>query len=466
MKDISTLMNRVPETERYSDEVPGAADLLKGLAAAGFVNDALTVALEAAINNGQVDSRGILRRFFEDLATVDFDWIARLRKDILLKKVGSSEGVSAALDVRLEPFPFTEINRRDQRDRLERIGVQDLAAGKWGVVVFAGGAATRFWAGAPDHPQAADVLDRFGGVASKGLFPLGERSGRSFLDLFAGQMVEMAERTGRLAPLVLMAGRATRAALQEWVDTSLPEGMDRDLVRVMVQAEHPRLDSNGDLLVRPDGSLVFTGDGHGGVFRAMLAPDGGGDVAGVSVASWLSSLGVKSVILHNVDNVAARALEPSRLGFHVDGGYRMTMSAVPRTDPFEKVGIVARNSKTGMVDVVEYSVCPAEVAMAVDANGDLLFVPAHINTNLVDLAAIREDLPRTPYAGKQVEIGGRLVGACSHEMLNQSLAGLLKPSEVGVLVLDRDEFFQPTKSLTGVDSLESTREWLAARGWD
>ena len=195
--------------------------------------------------------------------------------------------------------------------------------------------------------------------------------------------------------------------------------------------------------------------------RLRFAVGGDGGVAG-----WLRGLGVRSIVLHNVDNVAAMALEPARLGFHARGGFSMTMSAVLRVDPLEKVGIIAMNRVTGRVEVVEYSVCPVQTATAVDAAGRLLLVPAHINTNLVELDAVRPDLPPTLYGGKEVDIGGRLVRACSHEMLNQSLAGLLEPSRVGVLVLDRDRYFQPTKSLDGVDSLVTTREWLARRGID
>lgn len=429
----------------HLDSVPSDTDRLQALCDSGF-----------GPSIGRWIARSapprVFERFFQDLARVDFDWLVRLRADVL--GAADSRAVSE-----LEPFPFAELSGAGTADLAAR-GQTDLADGRWGVVIFAGGAATRFWAGAAGHPQAAAVLARYGGNAPKGLFPVAPRSGRSFLDLFADQMLESALRHGRMAPLVLMAGRSTADALWEWVQTSLPDGFDREFVKVMIQADHPRLDMEGHLIVRPEGSLIFTGDGHGGVFKALLN-DGAGPGG---TAGWLRRLGVRSVVLHNVDNVAARALDPARLGFHAQGGFRMTMSAVPRVDPLEKVGIIAMSRELNRVEVVEYSVCPVRTATAVGPDGRLLFVPAHINTNLVDLDAIRPDLPPTLYSGKDVDLGGTLVKACSHEMLNQSLAGLLDPSEVGVLVLDREQYFQPTKSLDGVDSLVTTREWLARRG--
>ncbi len=426
---------------------PGALPVFEELIAAGFAPSLPKWLAPNACRPG------VVARFAADLARVDVNWLARLRLDI------RTAGATSAPASRLVPFPSHEASGLDVPELALR-GRRDLSAGRWGVVIFAGGAATRFWAGAGAHPQAAAVLRRFGGAAPKGLFPVCEKSGRSFLDLFAGQMLVCGRECGRFAPLVLMAGHSTRAALQEWVDHFLPSGFPRDMVRVMVQAEHPRLDMDGDLIVRPDGALVFTGDGHGGVFKAMLTT--GGD--GLTTMDWLRGHGVSDVVLHNVDNVAANALEPVRLGFHASGCYGMTLSAVMRRAPFEKVGIIATDADTGRVEVVEYSVCPRETALATDSSGALMFRPAHINTNLVALDSVRADLPPTLYPGKEVDVGGRLVPACSHEMLNQSLAGLLDPRIVGCLILERDEFFQPTKSLTGVDSLVTTREWLARRG--
>lgn len=447
--DAQQAVRNVPGLERALTARPESAFAVESLVAAGFGPSLAKWLGPHAAGPGVID------RFLSDLGRVDVKWLARLRDDV------RASGMKQVSPLNLLPFPSSEVADVD-RGAMAEAGRTALTSGRWGVVIFAGGAATRFWAGARNHPQAASVLRRFGGNAPKGLFPVCERTGRSFLDLFVEQMLASASVSGRIAPLVLMAGRATSAPLQEWVDRSLPNGFPRDMVRVMVQAEHPRLDMDGDLIVRPDGSLVFTGDGHGGVFRALLAP---GDDA-VTTIEWLRGHGVSDLVLHNVDNVAANALEPTRLGFHLAGGFLMTLSAVPRLDPFEKVGIVALNADSGRVEVVEYSVCPPETATATDASGALLFRPAHINSNLVSLDAVRPDLPPTLYPGKEVDVGGTLVPACSHEMLNQSLAGMLEPERVGCLVLDRREYFQPTKSLTGVDSLVTTREWLASRGID
>jgi hypothetical protein len=224
----------------------------------------------------------------------------------------------------------------------------------------------------------------------------------------------------------------------------------------MGQAENPRLDEDGDLVVTPDGHLVRTGDGHGGVFRALLRPAAGG-----SMAERLAAWGFRGVVMHNVDNAASRPFEPARLGVHLASGRRMTVTVVRRARVSEKVGLALRNLATGRVEVIEYSVCPAEVGEAFDAGGRLVYDLAHINVNVVDLDAMRADLPPTLYRGKPVQIGDRTVSSSSFEMLNQHLTGLLAPEATGVLLVERDAYFLPTKTLVGEDSLDTTTAALS-----
>jgi hypothetical protein len=129
---------------------------------------------------------------------------------------------------------------------------------------------------------------------------------------------------------------------------------------------------------------------------------------------------------------------------------------VPRARISEKVGLVVRDRRADRIEVIEYSVCPREVAEAAATDGGPLFRLAHINTNLVALDAVRPDIPPTLYTGKKVEVAGRVVDTSSFEMLNQHLSGLLPAARVGVLAAERDGYFMPTKSLRGEDSLEDT----------
>jgi len=382
-----------------------------------------------------------LAAFFRDLTLVDLDWIARHRHALQDGGTGGDvEDLSPVDPGRIEA---------DNREGLEEAGRESLRAGEWSALVFAGGAATRFYAGSDidDHPP-------------KGLFPVSPVMGRCFIEMFVAQALAAGIESGRMPFVLLMTSRLTQGPIQDFIRTAGLGGFPRDFVVILPQSEHPRLDREGDLIARPDGRLFFTGDGHGGVFRALLKP--GSD--GQTTATRLSLAGVKRLVLHNVDNAAAAAFDAARIGYHVKGDFRFTLSAVPRTRPDEKVGIIARNERSDRVECVEYSVCPRELAEATMPGGSPLFSLAHICTNLADLRAIRDDLKPTLYTGKEVRVGDRTVESSTLEMLNQDLSGLLDARDVGVLLLQRDSFFLPTKNLSGSASLQTTRKALAQQG--
>lgn len=390
--------------------------------------------------------------FFKELSRADMDWVSRHRAALL----GDVTQVVPRDLTPVEPAVIPDAERAE----FERVGQQSLAAGEWAVLVLAGGASTRFYAEAHAHPRARELVSRLGFEPPKGLFPVAPVSGRSFLELFAAETLAAGVESGRMPYFILLVSDVTEPAIQQWLRTSDVWGFPRDFGIVLRQAVRPRLDLEGDLVAHPDGRLSWTGDGHGGAFRALL--ERGED--GRSVVESLRDQGVRGVVLHNVDNAAARALDPARVGFHVATRAAMTLSVVPRARLDEKVGIVAFNLATGRIEVVEYSVCPRALSEAAGPDGLPRFRLAHICTNLVSLDAIRADLPLTLYRGKEVRVGDRVVRASSLEMLNQHLSGLLDARDVRVLLLDRDGYFLPTKTLSGPDSHETTVAALAARG--
>ena len=354
----------------------------------------------------------------------------------------------------LEPVEGLRVKEDD-----EAVGMASMAAGEWASVVFAGGAATRFYSEARDDMRVRAAVERFGGVPPKGLVPVTPVAGFSFVELFVHEALAAGVSARRLPVVVFLTSSLTDRAISRFIQEADFQGFPKTYLLTLRQAEHPRLDLDGDVVVDRDGHMVKTGDGHGGVFRALLRAD-----SGPSMADRLRTMGIRSLVLHNVDNALARPFDWSRLGFHRRGRFLLTMTVVERARPEEKVGLVVRDRTTGQIEVVEYSVCPKEVALAQDKTGQALFRLAHINTNLVELDAVNPAIPPTLYTGKMVEVSGRLVPTSSFEMLNQHLSSLLPPNRVGVLLVERGAYFLPTKTVRGEDSLLHTVATLSAIG--
>lgn len=364
-----------------------------------------------------------LETFLADMARVDLEWLKKHRA--ALTSDHRPEPGDAL--VPLEPAVIDAA----ERPGLTRDGMESLSRGEWAELVFAGGAGTRF------------------GGAAKGLVPVTPVLGRSFLELFAAQALAAGIECGRMPWLILLTSSGTSGPVSAWMNSAELQGFPRPALIELKQAEHPRLDEDGDIIADETGRIVVTGDGHGGAFSALLHREESG-----SLAARLRAADIRSIVLHNVDNAGANAFDPARLGLHRRSGKLLTLTVVQRAGPHEKVGLVTRNRATGRVEVVEYSACPRAVAESTE------FSLAHVNTNLVELAAIRPDLPPTLYRHKSIRVSDREIVTSSLEMLNQHLAALLDPGRVGVVLLPRAEFFMPTKTRDAEDSLAVTQAAL------
>jgi len=180
---------------------------------------------------------------------------------------------------------------------------------------------------------------------------------------------------------------------------------------------------------------------------------------------YLRNAGVEQLVMHNVDNPAARPFFLPRLGFHLREGALFTLSAVRKTDPNEKVGVLMMLKASGRLEVIEYNVLDPRVADARDAaNGRLLHEAGNANTNLIGIEAISDDFEPTLYTGKKIVSRIGPVTASSLEKLNQHITRTLDPARIRAYEIRRDELFFPTKNITGTDSVESSTRMLSALG--
>ena len=343
----------------------------------------------------------------------------------------------------LKPFRFQrQMLRQSLKLDVTSRGRRLLETGAVAEAILAGGAATRFFKGKNIMPKA--------------LYPITPVAGKSFLDLFLQEAAMVTAVYGTAPPVLIMVSRVTRDRLTKHIREHHLFGLPRDCVFVFPQAHHPRLDNNGNLIIKPDGGLVWYGDGHGGIYGALLR---------TGLRARLMSAGVRTVVLHNVDNPLSRPFDTKRLGIHDARGRVFTLTVYQRTRPEQKVGILAKVLETGAIEVIEYSEAAPEVMEAVDDKG-LVFDCGHVNTNCFDLSVVRDDVPPALYRNKPLVVGDRETRSSTFEILNQHLTRLLPGHKVGIFAGPQEEYFLPTKNMTGPDSVETTQRFLSDRGME
>jgi UTP--glucose-1-phosphate uridylyltransferase len=231
-----------------------------------------------------------------------------------------------------------------EHDRLTKLGKQAIARGEVGIVILAGGMATRF-----------------GGVV-KAAVPV--VANKSFLAVKVGD----ARLSGRL-PIYVMTSAATHDRIVQQVRDEALDG-----VECFPQHASLRLTPTGELFMEHDKPAIYA-TGHGDLTFALRAS---------GVLSRFRAAGGKVLYMSNVDNVAA-TLDPAVIGAHLASGAAITAEVV-RKEPGDRGGAPARVD--GQPQIVEAFRFPS----AFDQDRLALF---NTNTFAFDAAAIDRDFELT-----------------------------------------------------------------------
>ncbi len=290
----------------------------------------------------------------------------------------SGEGVSNVAQGRIEPpraTDFTELapeGSAESRSLRER-GLQAIAAGQVGVIVLAGGMATR-WGG-----SVKAIVEAL--------------PGQSFLSLKLEDARRMSERLGARIPFFLVVSFSTHDALVRATRGGAGPNVPIELVP---QFASMRLHRDGRLVRDGDGRPSLYATGHGDLPFALRRSG--------ALQRFIAS-GGKYLLMSNVDNLAA-TLDPAVIGTHIQQGRPITVEVV-RAQDGDRGGAPARLD--GKLQVLEGFRFPPDYPV-----GDL--PTFNTNTMVFDAAALDRDFPLTWFAvtknaaGCEVVQFERLVG--------------------------------------------------------
>ncbi len=285
------------------------------------------------------------RGLLDQLERLDFQLLVRLDR----LRTGTTRIKAHPQTSLLEPPPVIELPKtaaeKKARAEAEAEGRSALEQGKVACFLAAGGQGTRLgW----EHP--------------KGTYPVAPVSGKSLFQLFAEQVVALSRRARKDLLWFVMTSAQNRAETEEFWKKHSYFGVAAPLVRFLQQGDLPAVDSRGKLILESKHSLALSPDGHGGALRALR-------VSGS--LEELAQRGVEQLFYFQVDNPLCRIADPAFVGFHRLRGADMSTKWVKKTDPAEKVGLLAK--KDGKLTVVEYSEIDDANRVARAPSGDLRF---------------------------------------------------------------------------------------------
>lgn len=352
-----------------------------------------------------------LRRFGFDAAQLE-QFAARARQPQANNTIAAAVTAPAAEDVRVLPARGTAEHRRC----VER-GLEALGRGEVGVVILAGGMATRF-----------------GGVV-KAAVPVVD--GRTFLELKLADVAQVRAQVG----VPIMTYVMTSFATHDWIVEQARAEQLRD-VECFPQLVSLRLTPAGELFREPDGGLSAHATGHGDLTFALRAS---------GVLARFRQRGGRLLVMSNVDNLGA-TLDPAIVGAHLESGKAITAEVV-RKERGDRGGAPARVG--GTPQIVEAFRFPADF----DQDSIPLF---NTNTFVFDAGAIDRDFALTFFRVEKTVGEARVI---QFERLVGELTAWLPVQFLEVPRAGPEGRFQPVKDPEELEARRAEIETiLRARG--
>lgn len=240
----------------------------------------------------------------------------------------------------IEPF-----NRYDtvEKSGMPLVGERLLRQKKAACLIVAGGQGTRLGFNGP-----------------KGCVEVAP--GVSLFKLFADKIVSASRQHGQNLPVAIMTSPENHAQTLEYFERNNYFGLSPEQLSFFSQSQFPFFDDNG----QP--SDVWGPSGNGVSLNGLCE-------SGIAL-TW-KNIGVEHVIFVQIDNPLADPFDVALLGYHSEKKSEVTLKAILRDNPLEKVGVIVKEE--GKVAVVEYNEIDPEQQAAVDAEGYLLHPCANLS---------------------------------------------------------------------------------------
>lgn len=319
-------------------------------------------------------------------------------------------------------------------------GENALAEGRVGVLMLAGGLATRM------------------GGANRLELPIGPVTERKLLELQLHKIAAVTARYGTTIPVVVVTSEITTAYTEELLARYRFAGLSPDHFRIAVQPCLPVIDIVGTPASDVTGAHMTAPAGHGSTFSALRESGSW---------AWLKASGVDHAFCFQYPNVMEVICDPYLIGTHEVAKHDVTLKAIPAPEAAGRVGRLAIGA-SGDLRVVEYH--------RIEADSSLEWLrknPANLGTYVWSLAFLERCF------ANRVELPWRVVSHCQanddHGLwkAEQFIFDLLKYADrAGFVLVGAADHYAIIKHQLGSDSLESARKalqnayrrWLTAAG--
>jgi UDP-N-acetylglucosamine/UDP-N-acetylgalactosamine diphosphorylase len=342
--------------------------------------------------------------------------------------------------------PADEAQRGKYAEARE-LGKELISGGKVAAFVVAGGQGTRLGFDGP-----------------KGNFPISPVKNKTLFQLFAETITAVSKKYQAVCPWYIMTSPLNHEVTKQIFRSNGYYGLNESDVFIFQQGTLPNFDFDGRILLADKSKIACSPDGHGGSLKALYQSGAIED---------MKRRGVEFVSYYQVDNPLINIFDPLFIGLHALDKGEVSSKALVKTGPMEKLGNFCLVD--GKVTVIEYSDMPEELAEKRNEDGSLVFELGSIAIHIISRGFVEKlnaknfslPLHRAVKKIEHIDADGNFIKPTEPNGVKlESFVFDALPLASKSIILEtvRSEEFGPVKNATGVDSAESSRRMIIARG--
>ncbi len=367
-----------------------------------------------------------------DIESVNFDMMARANEE------AEKTYDIAPIDI------FTADMAEAEEAELTKIGLEAIHDNKAAAVLLCGGQGTRL-----------------GFPHSKGMFDIGVTKPLYIFELHFAYLSKVAKAADNYFPVFIMTSIYNDGEIKEFLAEHDYFGYDKNAVYFYTQKMAYATDLNGKLLKGSPSTLVASPDGNGGWF-ASLAAAGHGKVLKEKGVEWLNII--------SIDNVLQRTVDPVFVGATIRSKATVGAKVICKNAPDERIGLLCLDhGKPTIIEYYELDQLVKETGLSIEGIDygvilNYLFSVKEMERTLTDSPLpVHKAKKKVPYWDGEKVVTPTTENGYKFEMLSTDL--IVKMDTCLPYEVRRELEFAPVKNKTGIDSVESARAMLEARGY-
>ena len=251
--------------------------------------------------------------------------------------------------------------REEEKKEYKNIGERIIKNNQYGIVIMAGGNASRLGLGIP-----------------KGCLKLSvNKKNISLFELFINQLKEIQNLYDIYLNLYIMTSKTNNEEIQNFFSKNNYFDYPKENIKFFCQDELPILDVKGNIVLKEKNKILFGPNGNGNVFHALKKS---------KLLEDLIEKNIKYVLFSTIDNVLTKLVDMEFIGATIANNYKLASKTITKKNDEEKDWIFCKYNHRPFMLPSNY--ITKEITNKKNNNNEYIYREKNITYHLISIDLI------------------------------------------------------------------------------